>query len=63
MAGEWSSDDLAGVLTEFAKSVGDLIPPALQWLRPIAVVRQPAFAVQQPRTGPPEHLRALRPVE
>ncbi|RDH75033.1 methyltransferase domain-containing protein [Mycolicibacterium moriokaense] len=41
MAGEWSSDDLAGVLTEFASSVGELIPRSLQWLRPIAVVRQP----------------------
>ena len=41
MAGEWSSDDLAELLTEFAKSVGELIPSALQRLRPIAVVRQP----------------------
>ena len=41
MAGEWSSDDLAGVLTEFANSVADLIPRSLQRLRPIAVVRQP----------------------
>ncbi len=30
MAGEWSSDDLAGVLTEFASSVGDLMPRSLQ---------------------------------
>jgi cyclopropane-fatty-acyl-phospholipid synthase len=41
MAGEWSSDDLAGVLTGFANSVADLVPRSLQWLRPIAVVRQP----------------------
>ena len=41
MAGEWSSDDLAGVLTEFANSMADLIPRSLQRLRPIAVVRQP----------------------
>ena len=41
MAGEWSSDDLAGVLTEFASSVDDLIPRSLQRFRPIAVVRQP----------------------
>lgn len=41
MAGEWSSDDLAGVLTEFAKSMDNLIPRSLQWFRPIAVVRQP----------------------
>jgi cyclopropane-fatty-acyl-phospholipid synthase len=32
---------LAGVLTEFAKSVADLVPRSLQRLRPIAVVRQP----------------------
>ncbi|MFY9922612.1 MAG: class I SAM-dependent methyltransferase [Mycobacterium sp.] len=41
MAGEWSSDDLAGVLTEFASSMADLVPRSLQRLRPIAVVRQP----------------------
>lgn len=41
MAGEWSSDDLAGVLTAFANSIADLVPPALQWLRPLAVVRHP----------------------
>ena len=41
MAGEWSSDDLAGVLTEFARSMDNLIPRSLQWFRPIAVVRQP----------------------
>jgi cyclopropane-fatty-acyl-phospholipid synthase len=41
MAGEWTSDDLAGVLTSFASSMGNLIPRALQWFRPIAVVRQP----------------------
>jgi cyclopropane-fatty-acyl-phospholipid synthase len=41
MAGEWSSNDLAGVLTEFARSMANLIPRSLQWFRPIAVVRQP----------------------
>ena len=41
MAGDWSSDDLAGVLTVFAKRLADLVPPALQRLRPLAVVRQP----------------------
>ena len=41
MAGEWESNDLAGVMTAFANSVADLIPPALQWLRPLAVVRHP----------------------
>ena len=41
MAGEWNSDDLAGLLTAFANSMADLVPPALQWLRPLAVVRHP----------------------
>jgi cyclopropane-fatty-acyl-phospholipid synthase len=41
MAGEWSSDDPVGLLNEFAKSVADLIPPALQRLRSLAVVRPP----------------------
>jgi cyclopropane-fatty-acyl-phospholipid synthase len=44
MAGEWDSDDLVGVLTAFAKSVDELIPPALQRLRPLAVVRPPRAA-------------------
>jgi cyclopropane-fatty-acyl-phospholipid synthase len=44
MAGEWDSDDLVGVLTAFAKSVDELIPPALQRLRPLAVVRPPRSA-------------------
>jgi cyclopropane-fatty-acyl-phospholipid synthase len=39
MAGEWSSDDLTALLTVFATSVADLVPRALQRLRPIA----PAF--------------------
>ena len=56
MAGEWSSDDLAGVLTEFAKSVSDLVPAALQRLRPIAVVRSRASTAQQPGAGPAQHL-------
>jgi cyclopropane-fatty-acyl-phospholipid synthase len=42
MAGEWSSDDLTAVLTVFATSVADLVPRALQWLRPIA----PAFRLR-----------------
>lgn len=41
MAGEWSSDDLAGVLTAFATSVADLVPKSLQAMRPIALARQP----------------------
>jgi cyclopropane-fatty-acyl-phospholipid synthase len=41
MTGDWDSDDLVGLLTEFAKSISELIPPALQRLRPLAVVRAP----------------------
>ena len=41
MAGEWSSEDLGGLLNEFAKSVDDLVPAGLQRLRPLAVVRSP----------------------
>ncbi len=41
MAGEWTSDDLAGVLTGFATSMADLVPRPLQKMRPIALVRQP----------------------
>ena len=58
MAGEWSSDDLAGVLTEFASSVGDLVPRSLQRLRPIAVVRQPRSQLnsrEQARQNISEH--------
>jgi cyclopropane-fatty-acyl-phospholipid synthase len=41
MAGDWSSADLSGVLTEFAKALHDLVPSALQRFRPLAVVRPP----------------------
>ncbi len=41
MAGEWTSDDLAGVLTAFATSMADLVPRSLQRMRPIALSRQP----------------------
>ena len=41
MAGDWTSPDLAGVLTEFAKRLAELIPPALQRFRPLAAVRRP----------------------
>jgi cyclopropane-fatty-acyl-phospholipid synthase len=41
MAAEWSCDDLVGLLTAFAKSVDELIPPVLQRLRRLAVVRAP----------------------
>ncbi|WP_445162227.1 class I SAM-dependent methyltransferase [Mycobacterium sp. Dal123C01] len=43
MAGEWSSDDLSGLLTVFATSVGDLVPGPLQWLRPIGPAFRPRW--------------------
>ena len=41
MAGDWTSSDPAGLLTEFAKRLSELIPAALQRFRPLAVVRHP----------------------
>jgi cyclopropane-fatty-acyl-phospholipid synthase len=58
MAGEWSSDDLAGLLTAFANSMAELVPPALQWLRPFAVVRHPSTmynSLKQARHNIAEH--------
>ncbi|WP_102143318.1 class I SAM-dependent methyltransferase [Mycobacterium hubeiense] len=48
MAGDWHSDDLVVVLTEFAKSLPQLVPPALQRLRPLVVLRPP----RSPRNSP-----------
>jgi cyclopropane-fatty-acyl-phospholipid synthase len=42
MAGDWVTDDLAGVLTAFAARLQDLVPPALQRLRHAVFTRQPA---------------------
>ena len=41
MAGEWESDALAELLTVLATGVDNLVPSALQWLRPIVVASQP----------------------
>ncbi|HVQ49118.1 MAG TPA: class I SAM-dependent methyltransferase [Mycobacterium sp.] len=41
MAGDWTSSDLAGVLTEFGKRLAELIPPALQRFRPLTAVSHP----------------------
>src|SRR5258708_28577212 len=41
MAGEWSCDDRVGLINECAKPATELIPPALQRLRSVAVVRPP----------------------
>ena len=41
MAGDWTTDDLVGVLTPFAQRAGDLVPARLQRLRPWVLPRQP----------------------
>ena len=63
MAGEWHSNDLAGLLTAFANSVADLIPSALQRLRPLAVVRHPRSMYNSLDAGAQQHRRTLRPVQ
>lgn len=58
MAGEWDSTDLAGVMTAFANSVAELIPPGLQRLRPLVVARHPRSMVNsltQARSNIAEH--------
>lgn len=58
MAGEWESNDLAGLLTAFADSMAELVPPALQRLRPLAVVRHPRTmynSLTQARSNIAEH--------
>jgi cyclopropane-fatty-acyl-phospholipid synthase len=41
MAGDWTADDLAGVLSAFAGHVRELVPTTLQRLRTLAVRRAP----------------------
>jgi cyclopropane-fatty-acyl-phospholipid synthase len=41
MAGDWWTDDLAGVLAAFAARVRDLVPPVAQKLRHVVLSRQP----------------------
>ena len=58
MAGDWSSTDPAGLLTEFGKRLAELIPPLLQRFRPLAVVRQPRTqhnSIDQARRNIAEH--------
>ena len=43
MAGDWVSDDLAGVLTVLAGRMATLIPPPLQRLRTAVVHARPAY--------------------
>ena len=63
MAGEWSCDDLVGLINEFAKSVAELIPPALQRLRSAGGGAPAALSAPKPSAGAPQHRRALRPVQ
>jgi cyclopropane-fatty-acyl-phospholipid synthase len=42
MAGDWTTEDLAGVLSAFAAHVRDLVPATLQRLRHAVLHRQPA---------------------
>ncbi|MGO3328342.1 class I SAM-dependent methyltransferase [Gordonia sp. (in: high G+C Gram-positive bacteria)] len=42
MAGEWTADDLVGVLVPFAERAGTLVPPVLQRLRPLVLPSHPA---------------------
>src|SRR6185437_7974898 len=42
MAGDWTSDDLAGLLTVLARRMATLIPPSLQRLRSPVVPARPA---------------------
>ncbi|WP_078315004.1 class I SAM-dependent methyltransferase [Mycobacterium sp. D16Q16] len=48
MAGDWDCDDLAGFLTQWAASMGELIPSALQRFRHIAVPRVPRAQRNEP---------------
>ncbi|WP_066899330.1 class I SAM-dependent methyltransferase [Mycolicibacterium houstonense] len=48
MAGEWHSDDLVGLLTSFGRSMGDLVPAALQRFRTVALPRSPRSAHNDP---------------
>lgn len=48
MAGEWHSTDLVGLLTEFGRSMGDLVPAALQRFRTVTLPRSPRSARNNP---------------
>jgi cyclopropane-fatty-acyl-phospholipid synthase len=41
MAGDWTSDDLTGVLSAFAANMRDMVPPILHKLRNAVLSRQP----------------------
>ncbi|MFD6196424.1 class I SAM-dependent methyltransferase [Mycobacteriaceae bacterium NPDC060252] len=48
MDGDWDCDDLAGFLTQWAASMGELIPPVLQRFRHIALPRVPQVQRNEP---------------
>ncbi|MDF3339056.1 class I SAM-dependent methyltransferase [Mycolicibacterium septicum] len=48
MAGEWHSTDLVGLLTEFGRSMSDLIPAALQRFRSVTLPRSPRSQHNEP---------------
>jgi cyclopropane-fatty-acyl-phospholipid synthase len=48
MAGDWDSDDLAGLLTIMAGQMDRLVPRWLQWLRAVYVSRPPADSDADP---------------
>ncbi|WP_029110182.1 class I SAM-dependent methyltransferase [Mycobacterium sp. URHD0025] len=48
MAGEWHSTDLVGLLTEFGRSMGDLIPAGLQRFRTVTLPRSPRATHNDP---------------
>ena len=57
-AGEWDSDDLAGVIAEFARGVDELVPTPLRGLRSTFLKRRPAAdrpAPENSRTNVERH--------
>ncbi|MGH3726483.1 MAG: class I SAM-dependent methyltransferase [Mycobacterium sp.] len=48
MAGDWDCDDLPGFLTQWAASMGELIPPVLQRFRRVTVPRIPRAQRNEP---------------
>jgi cyclopropane-fatty-acyl-phospholipid synthase len=50
MAGDWDCEDLTGLLTVFARHVGDLVPTPFQRMRSLAV-RRPPTADDQNKDG------------
>ncbi|MFD7069655.1 class I SAM-dependent methyltransferase [Streptomyces sp. NPDC059913] len=56
MAGEWDSDDLAGVLTVLARHVDELVPAPLRRLRGVWTSARPA-ADRNTRTGSRENIQ------